>query len=180
MTETLDKQTPYHLRAAQCRPYVQIHFPRKYLTPLQRFLQRHVEWQSRYKEKSATLARLSQHQVHIDLIWMADGREASQACECCLTHSAAQAGAPHASKTRGFVFNNDDDNDSTATRPPCQLCHVHTIYAVSFIYEGWAVAQIVPCIHRSNCPSSWAVAQGPFSAANIYTEPLFLGMYAVL
>ncbi len=48
-------------------------------------------------------------------------------------------------------------------------------YAVSFMYEGWAVAQIVPCIHRGNCPSSWAVAQGPFSAANIYTEPLFLG-----
>ena len=45
--------------------------------------------------------------------------------------------------------------------------------AVSFMYERWAVAQIVPCIHRGNCPSSWAVAQGPFSAAKTYTEPWF-------
>ena len=43
------------------------------------------------------------------------------------------------------------------------------------MYERWAVAQIVPCIHRGNCPSSWAVAQGPFSAAKTYTEPWFLG-----
>ncbi len=32
--------------------------------------------------------------------------------------------------------------------------------AASIMHDIWAVAQIVPCIHKGNCPSSWATAQG--------------------
>ncbi|KJA12645.1 hypothetical protein HYPSUDRAFT_210279 [Hypholoma sublateritium FD-334 SS-4] len=47
----------------------------------------------------------------------------------------------------------------------------NSTYAASFMYDTWAVAQVVPCIHRGNCPRAWAVAQEQFPAPSTYTGP---------
>ncbi len=44
---------------------------------------------------------------------------------------------------------------------------LRSTYTVSFMHEAWAVAQVVPCIHMGNCPSSWATAQEPISGPNL-------------
>ena len=34
-------------------------------------------------------------------------------------------------------------------------------FTVSFIHKVWSTAQNIPCIHKGNCPTSWATAQRP-------------------
>ncbi len=46
------------------------------------------------------------------------------------------------------------DSDEVASSP----------VAVITMHDIWAVAQIVPCIHKGNCPSPWATAQEHFEA----------------
>ncbi len=49
-------------------------------------------------------------------------------------------------------------------RTLCVLCMYTACppVATSIMHDIWAVAQIVLCIHKGNCPSSWATAQESF------------------